>query len=73
MNECEPLFLGTTPTLSASLLGNDSLLQVHPGGLRHIRADRRINEWRTPGRKSVTRVACNTRQARESLTTSTPR
>jgi splicing factor 3B subunit 3 len=55
-------FLGTCPTLSASLLGDDSLLQVHPGGLRHIRADKRINEWRTPGRKSVARVACNQRQ-----------
>lgn len=55
-------FLGTTPTLSASLLGDDSLLQVHPGGLRHIRADRRINEWRTPGRKTVTRAATNNRQ-----------
>ena len=55
-------FLGTTPTLSASLLGDNSLLQAHPGGLRHIHADKRINEWRTPGRKSVTRVACNARQ-----------
>ena len=48
-------FLGTVPTLSASLLGDDSLLQVHPGGLRHVRADGRVNEWRTPGRKTVTR------------------
>jgi splicing factor 3B subunit 3 len=55
-------FLGTVPTLSASLLGDDSLLQVHPGGLRHIRADKRINEWRTPGRKTVTRVTTNARQ-----------
>ena len=55
-------FLGTTPTLSASLLGDDSLLQAHPGGLRHVRADKRINEWRCPGRKTITRVACNNRQ-----------
>ena len=56
-------FLGTVPTLSASLLGDDSLLQVHPGGLRHVRADGRVNEWRTPGRKTVTRATVNRRQA----------
>jgi splicing factor 3B subunit 3 len=33
-----------------------------PGYLTHIRADRRINEWRTPGCNSATRVACNIRQ-----------
>lgn len=36
--------------------------QVHPGGLRHIRSDRRINEWRAPGRKTITRAATNERQ-----------
>ncbi len=38
--------------------------QVHPSGLRHIRADRRINEWRAPGRRSISRSATNGRQAR---------
>ena len=37
-------------------------LQVHPGGLRHIRSDRRINEWRAPGRKTIVRAATNERQ-----------
>ena len=38
-------------------------LQVHPNGLRHIRADRRINEWRAPGRRSIVKAATNERQA----------
>jgi splicing factor 3B subunit 3 len=37
-------------------------VQVHPSGLRHIRADRRINEWRAPGRRSIVRAASNVRQ-----------
>ena len=36
--------------------------QVHPQGLRHIRADRRINEWRAPGRRAISRTATNARQ-----------
>ena len=42
-------FLGTTPTLSCSLLGDDALLQIYPDGIRHIRADKRVNEWKAPG------------------------
>lgn len=45
-------FLDTTPSLAVSLLGEDSLMQVHPNGIRHIRADGRINEWKTPGKKN---------------------
>eukprot|EP00232_Nephroselmis_pyriformis_P023620 CAMPEP_0182873278 /NCGR_PEP_ID=MMETSP0034_2-20130328/12223_1 /TAXON_ID=156128 /ORGANISM="Nephroselmis pyriformis, Strain CCMP717" /LENGTH=801 /DNA_ID=CAMNT_0025005915 /DNA_START=153 /DNA_END=2554 /DNA_ORIENTATION=- len=55
-------FLGTTPSLHVALLADNSMLQVHPSGLRHIRADRRINEWKTPGRKQVQQVACNSAQ-----------
>lgn len=36
--------------------------QIYPNGLRHIRPDRRINEWRAPGRKTVQRAATNERQ-----------
>jgi splicing factor 3B subunit 3 len=45
-------FLGTTPTLSCSQLGDDSLLQIYREGIRHIRADKRVNEWRAPGKKN---------------------
>ncbi|TMS05523.1 Splicing factor 3B subunit 3 [Larimichthys crocea] len=61
-------FLGTTPTLSCSLLGEDALVQVYPDGIRHIRADKRVNEWKTPGKKTIVRCAVNQRQVVIALT-----
>lgn len=55
-------FLGTTPTLSCSSLGDDALVQVYPDGIRHIRSDKRVNEWKAPGKKSITKCAVNQRQ-----------
>jgi splicing factor 3B subunit 3 len=55
-------FLATAPTLEVVLLDDDGLLQVHANGIRHVRADRRINEWQTPGRKVVEKAAANARQ-----------
>lgn len=55
-------FLDTTPSLAVSLLGEDSLMQVHPSGIRHIRADGRINEWKTPGKKTIVKVGSNRTQ-----------
>ena len=52
-------FLGTTPTLSCAALGDDALVQVYPDGIRHIRADKRVNEWKAPGKKQVARCACS--------------
>lgn len=52
-------FLDTTPSLSVSLIGDDSLMQVHPSGIRHIREDGRINEWRTPGKRTIVKVGSN--------------
>lgn len=61
-------FLGTTPTLSSSLIGDDALLQIYPDGIRHIRADKRVNEWKTPGKKSIVKCAVNQRQVVIALT-----
>lgn len=61
-------FLGTTPTLSCSSIGNDALLQIYPDGIRHIRSDRRINEWKTPGKKHIVKCAVNQRQVVIALT-----
>ena len=36
--------------------------QVHPNGIRHIGSDKIINEWKTPGRKTIVRAAANERQ-----------
>lgn len=52
-------FLDTTTSLAVSLLGDDSLMQVHPNGIRHIREDGRINEWKTPGKKTIVKVGSN--------------
>ncbi|XP_065872251.1 spliceosome-associated protein 130 A [Euphorbia lathyris] len=52
-------FLDTTPSLAVSLIGDDSLMQVHPNGIRHIREDGRINEWRTPGKRTIVKVGYN--------------
>ena len=41
--------------------------KVYPEGIRHIRADKRVNEWRSPGKKSITRCALNERQVVISL------
>lgn len=41
--------------------------QVYPEGIRHIRADKRVNEWRAPGKKTITRCALNERQVVISL------
>jgi len=36
--------------------------QVYIHGIRHIKADKRVNEWKTPGKKYITRCAVNERQ-----------
>jgi splicing factor 3B subunit 3 len=43
-------------------VSSDARHQVYPAGLRVIRADKRINEWKTPQRKSIVRCAVNQRQ-----------
>lgn len=37
-------------------------LQVYPEGIRHIRADKRVNEWKAPGKKVIVKCAVNQRQ-----------
>lgn len=44
------------------------LQQVYPDGIRHIRADKRVNEWKTPGKKTIVRCAVNQRQVVIALT-----
>ncbi|KAI0977856.1 hypothetical protein GJ496_000285 [Pomphorhynchus laevis] len=55
-------FLGTTPTLWCDQIGEDALIQVYPEGIRHIRSDKRVNEWRAPSRRMINRCAINKRQ-----------
>lgn len=55
-------FLATTPTLAVGRVGDDSLVQVYPEGIRHIRSDRRVNEWKAPGKRIITQAAMNEQQ-----------
>ena len=43
-------------------------LQIYPEGIRHIRQDKRVNEWKSPGKKTIVRCAVNRRQVVIALT-----
>ncbi|KAJ5344493.1 hypothetical protein N7452_002497 [Penicillium brevicompactum] len=60
-------FLSSAPTLAVQQLGEDSMLQVHPRGIRHILADRRINEWPAPQHRTIVAAATNERQVAVAL------
>jgi len=51
-----------TPTLYVGLLGEDSIVQVYPNGIYHVRADGRASEWKTPRGRPVVKAAANARQ-----------
>lgn len=57
-------FSGATRTLFAGALADGSLVQAHPGGLRHCAraGGRGAVEWRAPGRRAVVAAASNGRQ-----------
>ena len=40
----------------------DPSFNSYPEGIRHIRADKRVNEWRTPAKRHITKCAVNSRQ-----------
>ncbi len=44
------------------------LFQIYPEGIRHIRADRRVNEWKAPGKRVIQKCAVNQRQVVIALT-----
>ena len=60
-------FLSTAPTLAVQQIGEDSLIQVHPKGIRHIQADRRVNEWPAPQHRSIVAATTNERQVAVAL------
>ncbi|KAF8512400.1 CPSF A subunit region-domain-containing protein [Gautieria morchelliformis] len=55
-------FLSSAPTLAVQQIGSDALLQVHPHGIRHVLADRRVNEWKVPPGKTIVCATTNKRQ-----------
>jgi splicing factor 3B subunit 3 len=60
-------FLSSAPTLAVQQLGEDGLIQVHPKGIRHIQADRRVNEWPAPQHRSIVAATTNQRQVAVAL------
>ena len=60
-------FLSTAPTLAVQQLGEDALIQVHPKGIRHIRADKRVNEWPAPQHRTIVAATTNERQVAVAL------
>lgn len=44
------------------------IFQIYPDGIRHIRSDKRVNEWKTPGKKNIVKCAVNQRQVVIALT-----
>ncbi|KAI9886022.1 MAG: pre-mRNA-splicing factor rse1 [Watsoniomyces obsoletus] len=60
-------FLSSAPTLAVQQLGEDGLIQVHPKGIRHIRADRRVKEWPAPQHRSIVAATTNERQVAVAL------
>ncbi|KAF5357416.1 hypothetical protein D9758_005852 [Tetrapyrgos nigripes] len=55
-------FLSSAPTLAVQQIGADALLQVHPGGIRHVLSNGHVTEWRAPANKSIVAATTNKRQ-----------
>lgn len=47
---------------------NYLFFQIYSEGIRHIRADKRINEWKAPPRRQIVKCAVNRRQVAVALT-----
>lgn len=62
-------FLSSSPTLAVQQLSNAGLLQIHPYGLRHIRAADRVDEWSVPPGCMITAATTNKRQVVIALST----
>eukprot|EP01114_Cavostelium_apophysatum_P007242 TRINITY_DN1917_c0_g1_i4.p1 TRINITY_DN1917_c0_g1~~TRINITY_DN1917_c0_g1_i4.p1 ORF type:complete len:1150 (+),score=351.82 TRINITY_DN1917_c0_g1_i4:48-3497(+) len=55
-------YLATAPTIHTANIGDDGIIQIHPNGIRHIRGDKRIHEWKTPSKKTIVKGTSNNRQ-----------
>ena len=55
-------FLNSVHTIAVEQLGQDTLLQVHTNGLRHIASDGQVNEWSPPEGTYIKLASTNTYQ-----------
>lgn len=62
-------FISSAPTLGVQQLGDDALLQIYPKGIRHILADKRVNEWKCGANQTIVCATTNKRQVVAALST----
>jgi splicing factor 3B subunit 3 len=55
-------FLSSVPSLAVQQLGSDSLVQVHPRGVRHVLSSGQVQEWAPPSGLTVVTAVTNKRQ-----------
>ncbi|KYK67539.1 putative splicing factor 3b, subunit 3, 130kD [Toxoplasma gondii TgCatPRC2] len=55
-------FLTNVSSLLVALMYDDSFIQVHETGIRHILKSKRVNEWRASGGRRIKAAAANERQ-----------
>ncbi|KIY70657.1 hypothetical protein CYLTODRAFT_419613 [Cylindrobasidium torrendii FP15055 ss-10] len=55
-------FLSSAPTIAVQQVGTDALLQVHPGGIRHVLKDGKVTEWKSPAGMTIVSATTNKRQ-----------
>lgn len=60
-------FLRNIATLHVALMGDNSHIQVHQNGIRHLQSQRRVSEWRPPPGTRVVAATSNHRQVCVSL------
>ncbi|CEG40787.1 pre-mrna-splicing factor rse1 [Plasmopara halstedii] len=60
-------FLRDHGSLLVALLEDDSKLQIHTNGIRHIPKFQSVTEWKAPGKKVIEHCAANSRQVVISL------
>ena len=60
--------LTDVPTLSAALMEDDAIVQVHTNGVLHISATGQKSRWQPPGGKTIVKATVNSRQCAVALT-----
>lgn len=60
-------FLRDHGSLLVALLEDDSKLQIHANGIRHVPKFQPVTEWKAPGKKVIEHCAANSRQVVISL------
>ncbi|KAF1775308.1 WD40-repeat-containing domain [Phytophthora cactorum] len=60
-------FLRDHGSLLVALLEDDSKLQIHTNGIRHVPKFQPVTEWKAPGKKVIEHCAANSRQVVISL------